>query len=43
MHGRGTLTLKDGKTFTGDWVYDVSKDQQAELIFCEKKWQLAKE
>ena len=43
MHGRGTLTLKDGKAFTGDWVYDVSKDQQAELIFCEKKWQLAKE
>ena len=38
MHGKGTLTLKDGKAFSGEFVYDVSKEHAADIALDEKIW-----
>ena len=43
MHGKGTLTLKDGKSFSGEWIYDVSKEHAGEIAVNEKCWYTLKE
>ena len=39
MHGKGTLTLKNGQTFSGKWVDDILEDHKAEISKHEKAWQ----
>ena len=37
-HGSGTLILKDGKSFSGQWTDDVISEHDAELKTLKKEW-----
>ena len=38
MHGDGTLTLKGGKTYSGDWIYAVLKKYEIEIMGFRHGW-----
>ena len=38
MHGTGTLILKDGKSYEGDWQDGVSQNYETELKAKETEW-----
>ena len=38
MHGQGTLTLKNGRAFGGEWVNSKLKEKALELQKEENDW-----
>ena len=38
MHGEGTLKLKNGRTFVGDWVNGTNEKHSLAILQEEKQW-----
>ena len=38
MHGQGTLTLKNGKCFTGEWVSGTNATYATDIQNLETEW-----
>ena len=39
MHGEGTLKLKNGRTFAGNWVNGTNEGHSLAIMKEEKQWQ----
>ena len=39
MHGQGTLSLKNGQSFSGEWIDGVLEAHKIDIAKQQKKWQ----